>query len=552
MFGIVGTIGAIDPWVYTGYMHHYDDLLAHFGRTYYSTRVAAIWPQGWLYQLIGEHAYRVIRWLVLMACGIGVTLFLRQRGARWIAYAGGTSVMFSAPLLLELQEDYTSEVGIAYALLALPALTARSSWWALAGGALASLAINAHEGVAYLLIPLLVLAVVDIAFQRGVRAVLVRFAAAAGGLLLGQVALSVAMGATYGWERSNWLFQETSFNIAGQLSQGLAQRWSVPWDNVYGRITILTILVGAWMCAALIVTATRRLAEFRAFIGITLASALLIAMILYSHFVVGSGLVGLPYYLVFMVILSTVTAWTAVAAITRGTVARGVAIGTATAVIIIAFLLPIANLPHAAWNALWWSGIGVAFAALIAALLLRSKGAATLSIMVGAVVLTGVVIPTAPLATGGIVPLTYGSVTQASKANTKTRAMGEALHAVALNFIDYVHETIPSTMPFLVYYPARDVFVSIQSTTLLGYSCIECTTPSNPFPRFSPDGRVLAANVQALVFMASTRGSIVAAQRSAALLDPPFPTALSPRNIGVGPIPAWVGVSYQGPAPSIR
>ncbi len=547
-----GAIGYLDPWFYTGYMQHYGDLLARYGRTYWSARVAAIWPQGWLYQLIGEHAYRVIRWLVLMACGIGVTLFLRQRGARWIAYAGGTSVMFSAPLLFELQSDYTPTVGIAYALLALPALTARSSWWALAGGALASLAINAHEGVAYLLIPLLVLAVADIAFRRGIRAVLVRFAAAAGGLLLSQVALSVAMGATYGWERSNWLFQEASFNIVGQLSSGLARNWFVPWDNAYGRITTMTILVGVWMCVALIVMATRRFTESRAFTGITLASALLIAMVLYSHFVVGSGVVGLPYYLVFMVMLSTVTAWTAVAVVARGTVARSVAIGTATAVVIVAFLLPIANLPHAAWDALWWSGIGVAFGALIAALLLRSNAAAARAVMVGAVVITGVVIPTGPLATRDSAADQYGGVTQASKANAKMGARAEAVHAVALNFIDYVQATAPLPMPFLVYYPYSHVFISIQSTTLWGYSCIECAGSVNSFPRFSPDGRVRAANAQALVFMASTRGGIVAAQRSAALLNLPFPTALSPRNIGVGPIPAWVGVSYQGPAPSIR
>ncbi|MEI7521780.1 MAG: hypothetical protein WCK40_10605, partial [Thermoleophilia bacterium] len=36
-------IGARDPWVYTGYIHDYGTTLARFGRTYYSTRVAALW-----------------------------------------------------------------------------------------------------------------------------------------------------------------------------------------------------------------------------------------------------------------------------------------------------------------------------------------------------------------------------------------------------------------------------------------------------------------------------------------------------------------------------
>ncbi len=59
---------AVDPFIYTSYIHDYQGLIEDFGHTYYGNRVAHILPSQWMESLIGGwtgyQAYRVVLWML--------------------------------------------------------------------------------------------------------------------------------------------------------------------------------------------------------------------------------------------------------------------------------------------------------------------------------------------------------------------------------------------------------------------------------------------------------------------------------------------------------
>jgi hypothetical protein len=515
---LFGAIGYLDPWIYTGYIQDYGEQLSRWGRTYYSARVAAIWPQGILNDLFGDLSYLVARWLILMGCGTGVALYLRRYGSRWVAYAGGGAMMVSAPLLLEMQDDYTQEVAIAYALLALPLLTARRWPWAIAGGALMSLAVNAHEGVVYLAIPLLILAAVQVATGPGpVRQFAIRTGCLIGGALAVQALLSFIMAAQYGWVRSNWYFQEIQLKFASELSGGLARNWSVPWDNPYGRVMTTVIVVVVWLAVAGTVVAVRRVPGWRLTLGTGLGALALLGLILYSHFVKGVGFVGLAYYLVFATTFVTLAAWAIAAQFARGALARPIAITGIVFAFTITFLLPAALAVGSTWNVLWWAGVGIAFGALIAATTGHLRVGKGRGIAIGALALAALVIPLGPHSTAEPVPDLYRAVTGAAKPTAAAGARAEGVRGLAMQFFEYVQDTAPVGVPFLVYYPGRPEFNSIQSMTLWGYSCVDCASGAAAFPGFSGSAteRLRAAGSPLLIVMANSREDLMRALRNA-------------------------------------
>ncbi len=545
---VFGAIGYLDPWIYTGYIQDYGGQLARWGRTYYSARVAAIWPQGVLNDLFGDLGYLIARWLVLMGCGVGVALYLRRYGSRWVAYAAGGAMMVSAPLLFEMQDDYTQEVAIAYALLALPLLTARRWQWAIAGGALMSLAVNAHEGVVYLAIPLLILAAVQVATGPGAaRQFAVRTGCLIGGALAVQALLSFMMAAQYGWVRSNWYFQEIQLTMLSELSGGLARNWSVPWDNPYGRIMTTVIVVVVWLVVAGIVIAVRRVPGWRWALGPSLGGLAMLGLILYSHFVKGSGFVGLAYYLVFATTFVTLAAWAIVAQFARGALARPVAITGVVLVLTIALLLPAALPVGSTWNVMWWTSVAIAFGALIAVTTGRLRTSTGQRMAIGALALAALVIPLGPPTTTGSAPDMYRSVTGAAKTTAAAGARAEGVRGLAMQFLEYVQDTAPVGVPFLVYYPGRPEFNSIQSMTLWGYSCVDCASGAAAFPGFSGRAidRLRATGSPLLIVMANSREDLMRALRSAeglglgySNLGPIFEMESGSQRIWIGSITA--------------
>ena len=538
-----GDVGGLDSWFYTGYIHDYGTTLTRFGRTYYSTRVAALWPQTWAYDLFGDQAYRVIRWGVLMMCGGGVALALRRVGGRWVAYAGGIAMMCSAPLLLELADDYTQEVAIAYGLLAI-ALLMRKSWVATAGaGVLSSLALNAHEGALYLVVPAVLAIAGAFAVHKGVLALARRAVAFVAGGFLIQLVLSLAMGLKYGWVRANWFFQEQSVASGSELTNGGFRRWVAPWDNPWVMVTITVIAVGAWALLALVVGGIRRIPGRGVLTPVTVGLGAGIALILYSHFVVGIGFVGGHIYSVFAISLATLAAWVALAALSRGRTARVLAIASGGSAVVISLIAPaVWQHPGTPWVIAWWVGIALAAVMLITAAVARSAGAGRRALAISAVVVAGLIIPMGPLATG---EQAYAGVTNASKATARNENAGLAVHSLAIQFQRYVNEMIPADTTFLVYYPKAADLESIQSVFLWGYTCLQCAEGAPAFPQFDKAARdqLVTTGPGALVIMSHNRADVTKAQKNAERAYPRLVTRLPIKKLSASGSVIWVGIS---------
>ena len=71
--------GSLDPFVYAGYVHDYGGTLTRFGQTYYSTRVAYIYPEHLFYSLFGlERGYYALRFILLASASAAVYAIARR------------------------------------------------------------------------------------------------------------------------------------------------------------------------------------------------------------------------------------------------------------------------------------------------------------------------------------------------------------------------------------------------------------------------------------------------------------------------------------------
>ena len=547
-----GAVGHLDPWIYTGYIHDYGGTLGRFGRTYYSTRVAAMWPQGWAYGLFGEQAYLIVRWCVLMACGGGVALTLRRFGGRWVAYAGGVAMMCSALLLLQFTDDYTQEVGIAYALLAIPLIIGNSWVATAAGGMLVSLALNAHEGLVYLLIPTVIAIAVAFALSDGGRALVRRVIPFIGGVLVVQLALSAAMGLQYGWVRSNWFFQETAINMTRSLSDGGARAWATPWDNPWIMVTTTVLVIGAWAVLALAIAISRHVPGRRPLTAVAVGLGVAIAMILYSHFITGSGFVAVSYYIVYATTVATIATWVALATLSRGRLARLLAIGSGGAAFLCALVGPVIwSSSTTPWIVIWWVGIALSAGGLVVAAFLRFPGVGRRALAVSAAAAAGIILPVGPLTTSGAARDVFLHLSKSSKTAAGNEPAAVAVYSLAVQFQSYVNESLPPDVPFLVYYNGvgRNADLnSIQSVFLWRYSCIQCANGGPAFPKFDKAAadQLRAARPGALVVISRHRTDVAAALKNAERVYPGLVHQLPIKRLSASTSVLWVGIGMTG------
>src|SRR5262249_20760296 len=72
--------GFLDPYFYTAYSNNYGALLHRYGATYYSSRIAFIFPERWLSGLFGyEAGYYLWHYLLAIAALGSVYVLARRR-----------------------------------------------------------------------------------------------------------------------------------------------------------------------------------------------------------------------------------------------------------------------------------------------------------------------------------------------------------------------------------------------------------------------------------------------------------------------------------------
>ena len=153
--GLLATAGAtlnqsisLDPYFYAAYIHDYADTLERFGRTYYSTRIAFIFPARALVALLGTvGGYFTLRFLMLGAAAAAVfTIGLRFYGTR-TAFLAVTWLCFTPWLPRSLLWTLYDGVGVVYLLIGMAFLVVPTRRWRYghaAAGAFFALAVNCN------------------------------------------------------------------------------------------------------------------------------------------------------------------------------------------------------------------------------------------------------------------------------------------------------------------------------------------------------------------------------------------------------------------------
>lgn len=76
----------IDPYVYTGYIHNFGDLMTRYGLTYYSVRFGLIVPAQWFARLFGdEGGYFILRYVLVLIAEVPLYYAVKRQFSQPVA-----------------------------------------------------------------------------------------------------------------------------------------------------------------------------------------------------------------------------------------------------------------------------------------------------------------------------------------------------------------------------------------------------------------------------------------------------------------------------------
>lgn len=291
---LVTQAGSIDPYVYTGYVEDYHGLLARFGRTYYSTRIAFIHPARAFNAVLGHDAgYFTLR-VVALAC---VLASIWSVAARFYgnAVAAFVTLLFSLHpwLLRAFTHDYVNGFALSYLLIALWLLIAtgerRRGFAHVGAGACLALAANCYPttiAFAGVFLPAwLLLAGADRCWRwRMTMAALI-----AAGFLGASVLLSIVLYLEY--PAGSPFYDATTWSTADMLLRGEMRRWFRPLAVVLAEeryFTFVPVVTGLAL-GGLIAGRAGFLAQPRLCAAALVYLTAVIALMLAMHFLLGAG-----------------------------------------------------------------------------------------------------------------------------------------------------------------------------------------------------------------------------------------------------------------------
>jgi len=298
--GILIQAGTIDAYFYTSFIHNYADLVERFGNTYYSTRIAHIYPASILASALGpEKGYVAYRFMLLSAALISVWAMIRSYYPVAVGILLVVGAAFSPWLLRSLFWDYTDSSGVVY-LLVCTALFATASGVAkgrlLLAGAFSALAANTNLyllGVSGLLLPAWLLSR-PASFHSRAKSV----AAYVSGFAACYLSLCVVRYVQF--PQHGFLLDAIPFKVAANLMEGGAEEWFIDpsWLIWNGWVHIL-IPPAVWLTALFVWFSWpgMRTPVLRFSL---LHLGFVMGLYLISSFGFHLSVIGLPYYFVFL------------------------------------------------------------------------------------------------------------------------------------------------------------------------------------------------------------------------------------------------------------
>lgn len=288
--------GALDAWLYLGFMTNYSGFLDLFPSTYYGTRLAWIVPGHFAFAAFPPVVANLVLHVGYYYAAIGATFALLWRlSDQTKAFIGAVMMGTSPPILFAIGSNYVDGPVITYALVAL----ATAAWastsrvkhrWLLASGAATALMLHSNLASA-LVVP--VLPIFFLSLSSSGRPSIRDALAFAAGVIVATIALGIVNVAVGG---GPWAFFMPSIRWA------LSASAPNPVSGALHFPSVLRYLIPASaLFAFLFSAATRRLDRHRTAVGLSL-------LWLTGSFIVfdflGGTLLATQYYVSWLVPLS--------------------------------------------------------------------------------------------------------------------------------------------------------------------------------------------------------------------------------------------------------
>lgn len=247
-FTPVAPPGFLDPFVYTGYINNFDDLLQRYGLTYYSVRFGLILPAQLMVSLFGPlSGYFALRYAYALVAGVPFYVLVRQRFGRPAAIATFSLLLTSPYFARAVLWDHPDASGVPFlfAAISLFLIEHRRRLILDAGAGLsAGLAIHSNVFVAAPMgIFLASYAGLWLFWRLGAGAIVRRVL-----VLVAGVTAVTALGAAFYW----WRFAVTDiFSITIDMSLGLIGGGMATWrtPGVSWVTRAWAVLAPIFLCA---------------------------------------------------------------------------------------------------------------------------------------------------------------------------------------------------------------------------------------------------------------------------------------------------------------
>jgi hypothetical protein len=535
--------GTIDPWLYTALFVNFDQVYAHFGTTYYASRLPWILPGRFLYGVLPvDTAYWVLHGLAFFG-GVAALFFLVRRYLGIAPAVVGAVTLALTPMYWNAQYwDYPDGVTLTYLLaglcFGLPLASGRRRTASLASAGVffaAAVTTNLFVALVAVIYPV---AYVFVQPATGLRQRVVLALKDGVALFVGAAALVFALGFYARENGGPFLFFEPQVDV---IRSGVVAAYKVPgyeWLRSEPRLLVPVFLVAV---AAPLLAVGRRLPPFRFAAGATAGLAFLTAVIYVWEFFAGGSVLEYTYYFSYFAIsialtMASVAALAISLARSHWAAEAGVAVGTTIAAVISLGL--IFHNERDDWTGR--SGMRISVAVMGTAALMMAVAVVirrTPASAVAAVVATGAV---AVAAHFGINSSTGTFVASSTAPNNRD------LYHAALDQVAFVKRSTSreDSLPSFWYAAAKHPdFASIQSMYYFGYTYLDLELPKvTPAMR----QRLDFSQPQTIVMLCETRacsGALRALRRAG------YPYAQgSARLISRGHVRLWAVLLRRTPS----
>lgn len=242
---LAGEFSHIDPYLYSSYIHNYQDMTDRFGDGwYYSTRISGIFPKSIFRYVFGEQlGSHLMIFFGLTMLSISLIMICRKLDVDATKLFHINLIMTLSPLLLyEYGQDYPSVWSNIWGILGLGLLIKSKYLSFLGAGFFFSLAINAWESYIYLVFILVISYYLSVSTRIKLRTKINSLFLIICGTILGQVFLSLCMYFSRGMDSQNIFFQKITWIWIVSFFNLETTYYDVTW-NLLGTKTIVIVLL---------------------------------------------------------------------------------------------------------------------------------------------------------------------------------------------------------------------------------------------------------------------------------------------------------------------